>query len=232
MSEWSSYRLEDFIPFTADVYYRLLERMGEDFWPLHLLTLLLGGVIIVLVLRGRARLACLLLAPAWVFVGVGYFMLRYGELNWAGQDIGWGFVLEGIMLAAVGASGLGIDHAPRFKTLPAMLGALLGVLGLFGLPVIAPLLGYGWFQAETFAIHPAPTAIMTLGVVLVALRGIGLWVAAVIPLAWIAISGMTLLVLEAPWAPLTFTVLAAGLLGLVWKTVAGLRRLRGGGAPA
>ncbi|WP_237059108.1 DUF6064 family protein [Microbulbifer sediminum] len=230
MSAWSSYRLEDFIPFTADVYYRLLERMGEDFWPLHLLTLLLGGTVLLLALRGRARLACLLLALPWLFVGVAYFMQRYGELNWAGRDIGWAFVLQGTLLAAAGASGFGIDRPARAIAPAVMLGMLLGLLGLLGMPLIAPLVGFDWFQAETFAIHPAPTAIVTLGVVLVLFRGIFLWAAGIIPLAWISVSGLTLLVLDAPWTPVMFAALAAGVLGLAVKSVAAYRRPPRGGA--
>ena len=71
MNEWTSYRLQDFIPFTAEVYFRLLERMRETFWPLHLLTLALGATTLVLALKHRPRLACLLLAPLWAFYRPG-----------------------------------------------------------------------------------------------------------------------------------------------------------------
>ena len=33
----TSYSLQDFIPFTAEVYLRMLERMNENDWPLHVL---------------------------------------------------------------------------------------------------------------------------------------------------------------------------------------------------
>lgn len=81
MNGWSSYALQDFIPFTADIYFRLLERMNETFWPLHLLTLLLGLAALWLAIKNRPRLACLIVAPLWGFVGVAFFIQRYAELN-------------------------------------------------------------------------------------------------------------------------------------------------------
>jgi len=38
-------RLQDFIPFTAEVYFRLLERVGEAFWQQQLLTLALTPIL-------------------------------------------------------------------------------------------------------------------------------------------------------------------------------------------
>lgn len=71
MNGWTSYTLQDFIPFTADIYFRLIERMSETFWPLHLLTLLLGVAAVWLAFKNHSRLACLLIAPVWAFVGLG-----------------------------------------------------------------------------------------------------------------------------------------------------------------
>lgn len=42
MNGWQTYRLEDFIPFTPEVYWRLLERINEAFWPLHVLAVAIG----------------------------------------------------------------------------------------------------------------------------------------------------------------------------------------------
>ncbi|WP_323843982.1 DUF6064 family protein [Microbulbifer magnicolonia] len=216
MSEWSSYRLQDFIPFTSDIYFRLLERMGEAYWPLHLLILALGASAFFLSLRGRARIACFLLAPVWGFVGVAYFFARYGELNWAGNYMGWAFLAQAATLTLFSITHFGTEVSPQRRGLPFFAGVLIAATGLLGYPVIAPLMGYSWFQAETFGIHPAPTAVTTLGLVVISLRGAAMWIAAAIPLLWITVSGLTLVVLDAPWASAPFAILALGLAGLVW----------------
>jgi len=217
MSDWASYRLQDFIPFTAEVYFRLLERMGEAFWPLQLLTLALGGVVLLLALKSRTRLACLLLAPLWVFVAVACLGQRYAELNWAGGYIGHAFFAQAFLLALIALIGRRIGKPPHGKSPPLVAGVGIALFGLIGQPLMAPLSGGSWYQAELFGVHPDPTAITTLGLALVALRGGMIWAAATIPALWILLSGLTLLVLDASRAVPLFAVLAIGMLGLVWK---------------
>jgi len=218
MNDWSSYALQDFIPFTADIYFRLLERMGETFWPLHLLTLVLGVATVVLALQSRGRLVCLLLAPVWAFVGFAFFIQRYAELNWAGGYIGYVFYAQTILLLLIALTGIGLDESSR-KRPTAVIGIAIVLTGLIGLPLMAPLTSGSWFQAEVFGIHADPTATMTLGLALIMLRGWVLWFIAVIPALWLLISGLTLSVLDAPGTMVLFAVLALGLFGLVWKSV-------------
>lgn len=118
MSDWSTYRLQDFIPFSADVYFRLLERMGETFWPLQLLMLVVGAAALFLALANRAQFTCLLLAPLWIFVGVTFFAQRYAELNWAGHYIGRAFLAQAAILIMIPLIGFGLAEAPHYKKLP------------------------------------------------------------------------------------------------------------------
>ena len=218
MNSWSSYTLQDFIPFTADIYFRLLERMGETFWPLHLLTLLLGVAAMWLALKNRARLASLFIAPVWAFVAFAFFIQRYAELNWAGGYIGYFFLAQAILLLFIAMTGIGLDSMPR-KRPAAVIGIVIALVGLIGLPFIAPFTGGTWSQAELFGIHADPTAMTTLGLILIMFRGWALWLIAIIPALWLLISGLTLWVLGATAGIVLFAVLAIGLIGLVWKSV-------------
>ncbi len=47
MSEWWTYRLEDFLLFSPRVYWRMFELHNEAVWPLQIATLLLGAAILV-----------------------------------------------------------------------------------------------------------------------------------------------------------------------------------------
>ncbi|HAD31972.1 MAG TPA: MFS transporter permease [Methylophaga sp.] len=218
MNTWSSYTLQDFIPFTADIYFRLLERMSETFWPLHLLTLALGVAAVWLALTNRARLASALIATVWGFVGFAFFIQRYAELNWAGGYIGYCFLGQATLLLLLALIGVALDSNPR-KRPATFIGVVIALVGLIGLPFIAPYTGGSWFQAEVFGIHADPTAITTLGLVLIMFRGWALWLIAIIPVLWLLVSGLTLLVLDATAAIVLFALLAIGLIGLVWKSV-------------
>ncbi|WP_386082715.1 DUF6064 family protein [Vreelandella sp. F11] len=219
MNAWTSYRLQDFIPFTAEVYFRLMERMGETFWPLQLLTLALGAATLALALRHRTRLACLLPAPLWAFVAVAFFFQRYAELNWAGGYVGFTFIAQVVLLIVMALTGWGLDNTPRATNPPVTIGIAITLYGLIIMPLVAPLSGGSWYQAEVFGIHADPTAVTTLGLVLILLRGFALWVAVIIPTLWLVVSGLTLQVLDSTGATTLFAVLVIALVGLVWKSM-------------
>ncbi|MGP9765974.1 DUF6064 family protein [Halomonas sp. AOP13-D3-9] len=219
MNEWTSYQLQDFIPFTAEVYFRLLERMGETFWPLHLLTLALGAATLVLALKHRTQLACLLPAPLWAFVAVAFFIQRYAELNWAGGYVGYAFIAQAVLLVVMAQTGWGMDKASRRTSPSIVMGIAITLFGLILMPLMAPLSGGSWYQAEVFGIHADPTAVTTLGLVLIMLRGFALWIAVIIPTLWLVVSGLTLQVLDSTGAAVLFAILAIALVGVVWKSI-------------
>src|SRR4029450_4190009 len=53
MSEGWTYRAEDFLLFSPRVYWRMFELHNAALWPLHLLTLAAGLIIILLIARRR-----------------------------------------------------------------------------------------------------------------------------------------------------------------------------------
>ncbi|MBF59193.1 MAG: MFS transporter permease [Halomonas sp.] len=223
MNAWTSYQLQDFIPFTAEVYFRLLERMGETFWPLHLLTFAMGATTLFLALRYRTRLARLLPAPLWAFVAVAFFIQRYAELNWAGGYVGYAFIVQTVLLVVMALTGWGMDKTSSRTSLPVVMGTAITLFGLIIMPLMAPLSGGSWYQAEVFGIHADPTAVTTLGLMLIMLRGFALWIAVIIPALWMVVSGLTLQVLESTGAAVLFAVLVIALVGLVWKSIASKR---------
>ena len=82
--------------------------------------------------------------------------------------------------------------------LSAKLGIALLVYALAFHPLIAPLTGRPWTQAEIFGLAPDPTAVATLGVLLAVARPSRLLFA--IPLLWCALTGLTLWTMESPEA--------------------------------
>jgi len=229
LEDSAGYSLVDFVPFSAEVYFRLIERVGETFWPLHALALLLGLGSTVLAWRVRPRLACALLAIPWAWTGITFLGQRYAELNWAGRWFAGAFGLQAVILLLLTAIGAGFDRTEggalgRQPRVPYAAGLLLAMLGVVIYPIIGPLSGFGPFQAETFGIHPDPTAVATLGIALVALRGAALWLAAIVPLLWCMVTGLTLQVLDAAWAVIPPAAAAVALIFTAWKSVRSFAR--------
>jgi hypothetical protein len=194
----AGYQLQQFIPFSREVYLRLLERIGESYWPLHLLSLALGMLALLLALKQRGRLACLLVAPCWALAAVVFFIRHYAELNWAGNYIGYAFIAQALLLVVIGVSGAGLNTAPRQKSPSVIAGMLIAATGLLGWPGIGLLLGSSNYQAAVFGLYADPTALATLGLLLMMLRGWLLWLSAIIPLLWLLLSGLTWWVLLMP----------------------------------
>ncbi len=215
MTEYLSYSLADFIPFTDETYFRLFERLNETQWPVHFAAMLLGIGAIVLVRRGRGRYAAILLAAAWGWVALQFHFRLYAELMQAAPFFGWMFVIQGTLLLGFGLIGRldGGDSGGWH----AWLGYGLVAFGMVLFPFIAPLTGRGWAGAEYFGIAPDPTAIATLGILLIAapLRWLG--PLTIVPVAWCAVSGATLWALGAPSAPVMAAAGGVALAGAVGR---------------
>ncbi|TVP76243.1 DUF6064 family protein [Thioalkalivibrio sp.] len=212
MNDWQTYRLEDFIPFTPDIYWRLLERINETFWPLHILAVAIGLTTLLLALRGNKRMALALLAPAWLTSGIIFHWTYYAELNWAAPWFGWGFIAQAVLLLALAFLAGSVKTQEPSKALSTWIGTTVAMVSLLGYPLIAATIGPGLSHAETYGLHPDPTAIATLGVLLILLRGPTLWLSLVIPILWCVIGSLTLIALDATGAliPLAAVTIIVG----------------------
>ncbi len=104
-----------------------------------------------------------------------------------------------------------------FERHPA--GLAIFLFALVVQPLLGPLFGRSWSQIEVFGVAPDPTAVATLGVLLLA-SGRVRWELMALPLLWGAVSGATLLSMDSPAAgvPIAAGVLVASL--AAWQTLA------------
>ena len=204
MSEWWTYRPEDFLLFSPRVYWRMFELQNDMMWPLHLVTFA-AGLVIVLSLLARPKHGVgwiiLLLAALWAFVAWSFLWNRYAAINWAIIYVAPAFALQAIVLAvaAIIHGGLTFDR----RDVAGWTGLLLAFTGLVLYPILPPLAGRPWRSAEVFGVAPDPTVIMTLGLLLAA-RGRALPILLPIPLLWCLLSGLTLWAMDdrQAWLPL------------------------------
>ena len=227
MSELWTYRPEDFLLFSPRVYWRLFELHNAALWPAQIAAVALLTVLIWLAAArpaGHGRLVAAGLALAWAFTGWAFVWSRYATINWAAEYLAPLFALEALLLALAAIFG-GLRGGRRDI---AIVGGWLLVAVAAAMPLTAPLSGRGWTTAEVFALAPDPTAIATLGLLLV-LRGPMAWALVPIPLLWCALSALTLWTMgeAAAWLPL-----AACLVTLAAIAIAVARTLAARRAPA
>lgn len=216
MTEWWSYSLRDLLLFSSRTYYRLFELYNLELWPLQLL-FLAHGLAILLLWRRRSEMAAralaAILALCWLWVAWAYHWQRYADINLAAHYYALGFALEALLLLWLGVvrCRLGIATADAMRQRG---GLFLLLFALLCLPLLGPLLGRSFTQAEIFGMAPDPTALATLGILL--LRGERPpWWLFPLPAAWCLISGATLWAMESPdFAVAPLGALLAIILGL------------------
>ena len=131
---------------------------------------------------------------------------------WNGQLVGaharLGFYAEAALLAGLGLSGR-IVFVQRGRSAWSGIGLLVAAALIW--PVLAPLDGRPWREAEVVAIAPDPTGIATLGLLALAERSRWTALLCIAPVLWLALSTLTLVTMGA-WQG--WVVLAALLAGL------------------
>lgn len=195
MSEWWTYRLEDFLMFAPRTWWRLVEQHNAAWWPAPLVACLAGAAAWWTALRPRPwapRALAGLLAIAWAGVAMLFHAQRHAEINLLGPWLAAGSGLQAVLLAAV-AAGIARDDRPAGPVLHraglAVAAAAVFLYPLAGLPFGRPLA-----QAEVFGWMPDPTALATLGWLLANALHAGRWTRAllcVIPAVALAIGWLT-----------------------------------------
>tara|TARA_R110002167_G_scaffold175308_3_gene374562 strand:- start:128 stop:826 length:699 start_codon:yes stop_codon:yes gene_type:complete len=208
----TSYSPHDLLLFSERVYWRLFALNNEALWPGQWPALAAGLALIVLTLRpvGRAeQVSGLILAAAWALVAWSFLWRYYAPINPVAVYAAWLAGIEAALLA-----GFALVR-------PAMLvpdrshgeaGRRIGLVLLFWAvvlhPLLAPLDGRPWMQAEIFALTPDPTALATLGVLLAASPGPARLALLALPWLWCLASAATMLTLGA-WSAAAPPAMAA-----------------------
>jgi hypothetical protein len=215
MSEWWTYRLSDFLMFAPRTYNRLFELYNSEVWPLQIVTIAAGLAALWLVWRGvYGRIVAVVLAAVWLFVAWAYHWERYATINTGAPYYAVGFAAEAVLLAWFGVK----RDSLRFDLQPApirWIGSALLAAGVVLNPLLAPLLGRPWTQAEIFGIAPDATAVATIGALLLAKGHVASLLA--LPLLWCAISALTLWTMATPEAAAPASALVLGAAMAIWR---------------
>jgi hypothetical protein len=212
MTEWWTYRLSDFLMFSARTYRRLFELYNTEVWPAQLGAGVLGVVLLAAACRRQPPFAAAtvgVLVVAWLWVAWAFHLRRYATINTAAPWFAAAFVLEAVLLGGCALAGVrwreSTAHGARGR-----IGLALLAFAVLGLPLLGATLGRPWTQAEVVGIAPDPTALATLGTLLLvnhrhAAGPRRTWIGRLawpLPILWCVISGATLWTMDAPEAPL------------------------------
>ncbi len=196
------------LPFSAAVMDATVGRYNTAIWPLQIVahTLLLAAL--VLVRRpahnaGRAIAAAL--AILWTWVGIGFHFGPAATIDFAAPLYGGAFVAQAMLLAWLGVVRGRLAFRFRLDAVGWAGGACVAA-AIIGAPLLATLAGRSWPSLPLVGTSPDPTALATIGLLLLA-RGHGRAVLLAIPLLWALISGLTAWMLGTPEG-LTLPVLA------------------------
>jgi hypothetical protein len=218
VTEWWTYRLDSFLLFSARTYQRLIELYNTELWPLQWVALGVGAWLWLWLAREhstlRDRAVFLLLAAVWWWVAWGFLHQRFAPINFTADYAAWLFAAQGAAMLWVGVIRGGVVfRRERSPTDPIALGLI--ALGLVLYPLLGWLSNRTWSQAAVFGLMPEPTAIVTLGFLLLAdpmPRGLF-----VVPVLSCAFSGAMLLALRSGDAWLSPAAALIALACLLWR---------------
>jgi hypothetical protein len=220
MGVWASYSLADLVLFSPQAYFRLYELHNAATWPWHLLALGAAVVLLLLTWRAQAAGAGLVLVPlavVWAVVAWWFFVERYAQINPVAVWFGAGFALQALLLMVAGVWRRARIDLAGWRTSPASLPGLVLVLyAVLVHPIGQILSGRAWIGAELFGVAPDPTALATLGFLLMT-RGRVAWLLVVIPLLWCLVSALTYIGMGLYAGLLTP---ATAVIALFWSAVA------------
>jgi Family of unknown function (DUF6064) len=206
------------LPFTAEILFSSFEQYNRALWPLPVVAPALALALVLLSLwpvRHGDKTIGALLALAWLWVGLGYFILRFAAFDFVAPAYGTLFVLQGLLL--LWTAMVRNKLALRFTgDLFGWCGLALTLAAMLAWPLADGLLSRGWRSLRVVGLAPGPTAILTLGMLLLSAGRTPLHLA-IIPLLWTLIAGATAWLLSIP-QDLALPVVGIGAaVLLLWK---------------
>ena len=167
MQDWLTYRLSDFLLFSAHTYYRLFELYHRDIWPAQVISLFAVVVVVVALVRSvryRDPIVLCALAAAWLWVGIAFHMRRYLSINWAATYFGALFVAQAALLLAAAVQRVRGRDAWFVSLADGRRAAAAFLIAVALPPIVGLLTERSWQQVELFGLTPDATAVATVAV--------------------------------------------------------------------
>lgn len=195
------------LPFSAEAMDSVRAGYLAALWPLSAVAGLLSLLAAALVRSGSpagGQVAAGLLAAGWATVGIGFQIGAAGQIDFMAPVYGGFFLLQAALMAWAAVAGPFTGGARRDPA--SSLGLALVAVAVVGWPILALAAGRAWTALPAPGLTPDPTALLTLGLLLLAPPPVRLSLLAV-PVLWALVAGLQALALDTP-ARLTLSVAA------------------------
>jgi hypothetical protein len=158
------------LPYTAEVYFALLERYLAALGPVAAAAeLLIVAALAAIALRplpGQDRAIAGLLAAGWLVTGLVFHGLYFGRLNFLAPVYATLFTVQGVLLVWHGVVRGRLAFRYRGDQ-AARAGTFLALVAL-AYPLLDGLFHPDWLGLRLAGLAPAPTVVLTLGLLLLA----------------------------------------------------------------
>lgn len=167
----ASYRLEDLLLFSPDVYFQSIAFYNQSIWPMPILGLLMGLAFFWLLMtinQKRSMLAGFILMLGWAWSGAVYHLEFYQQINWMAFYFGWGFIAQSILILIwLTRNFAQTNHFNLPPTWQQRIGLVFTGTSVFILPLIGLIDGPNIKAGLLFGLSPAPTILTTFGFALI-----------------------------------------------------------------
>jgi len=188
------------LPYSAETHLDLLLSYNSLIQPLQITGYLTAVFLLVLLLwpRGNSdRLVAGLLALGWGWTGYAYLVATLSEVNWGAYVFGAAFGVEALLLLWSGTLR-GNLRLRGDRSAASWAGLFFILFALAVYPGVPLLLGHEWQTLQHVGTAPAPTVILTIGVLLLAAERTPVHLLA-IPVIWSIADGATAWALGLWW---------------------------------
>ena len=187
-----NYSLNDFLLFSADVYWRLIHVYTQDFSIIAIA----ANVSMMLLLIGlnqsnTPRLIYLLLAPLWIWLGWRFYIIEYASINWSAHIFGMLCLIQAPLFIAIGVR----MNTRQYEIDYAIIIAAIIYICLIR-PVILWPLTQDW-QPSELGLLPIPTILLSFALLL-AVKIRFRWLMVLIPGTLMIVETVTLFLLATP----------------------------------
>lgn len=177
----TSYRLDDLLLFSPEVYFSSIAFYNQTIWPLPLLAIGISLLFFWFTLKLEHKTpttAMFILALGWAWCGAIYHLKFYQQINWMAFYYGWMFIAQSVLMMVwllkvwllkpeqERASHSEDQIAPNSKW-QRTIGKILIGLSVFALPFIGLIDGPNIKASLLLGLSPAPTLLATFGLKLV-----------------------------------------------------------------
>jgi Family of unknown function (DUF6064) len=176
------------LPFTTGQFLAVFAAYNAAIWPLQIAAYALGALVLIAVFwrsAFAARLILLVLALMWAVNGILYHFLFFAPINPAAKMFAALFLLQAALFAACALK----DKSLRIQIHRDLRAGAAIVILAYSMIVYEALglaAGHGLMAGPLFGVAPCPTAIFTIGLLILMRGRVVKWLA-VIPLIWAVI---------------------------------------------